>query len=410
MVRGRGMPRGAGITALSLVLALFGVLALVPAGASAKGAPKPSLEIGPFKEKGYVFDVFVSACSGTSSAQISYLKGTNADSIDYLYSGTSTCSVVGNLKRATLKLSWPGIATISAKTGAIGRLKRSTTPKGCTGGKGSSREVVLKGGIDISAAKAFGTLKSRHIKATISKISNLNCKTQSVPKTTGLFADFGQNQFLDASLAKKGRREIFLSDSFAPATGVTGQMFLDILGKAKQFTLAKGAGTLTNLKPFASGKLTLSELPVCSGSKPGAQNVTLSGAITVNSPVLGAVSFAASNASTAYVATGSAFPGECNGYGSTPLTAGIDSSCDDASVPCSISDGENDVSFEDTSNDGTQTVLSETIDFGDGSTGTLTNGSTDHTYASPGTYTATVTIMTSDGNTETASTTVYITS
>jgi hypothetical protein len=392
--------------ALSLSILMFGALALVPALASAK-TPTPALEIGPFKTKGYTFDLLVGKCSGTSVTDITYSKGTAANAISYFYSGKGTCSAAASLKGVKLKLSWPGVATINVKAGASGAAKRAKTPTGCRGGRGTSRDIALTGSIDIHAAKAFGTLKSHHVKATVARISDLNCKALSHATGTNLFAAFGKNQFIEASLPKRGSRDILLSDQFAPTTGVTGSMLVQVAGTSKQFKLVKGAGALTNLKPFAAGKLTLSELPVCIGSKPGAQNVTLGGQITVNSPVLGKVRFSSSAASTTYISTGSAFPGQCNGYGSMPLTPAVDNTCSMDGV-CSLMYATNNDMFYDDSMLGTQTIVSETIDFGDGTTGTFANGTVSHTYASPGTYTATVTIETSNGQTQTTTTPVYI--
>ncbi len=408
MLRSRAKLRGRGIRALSVTAVLVAALAL-PTLASAKGAPI-SLEIGPFKvAHGYSFDLEVSKCAGTTKdTEIDYAKGSKTDNVLYAYSGTGTCTATGNLKRGTLSLSWPGIATAKLKVTSAGRNRGGVTPRGCTGGKGVSREVVLKGNIDITASKYFGSLKRHKVKAYISRLSNLNCKGGSLPKSTQLTGLFGQNLFLSAARYKK-RSEVSISDAFSPASGVSGEFFLDLTGTAKQFNINKTTATVTNLKPFASGKLVATKLGSCIGDTTKAVNATFSGAITVKSPVLGNLTYGSSNATSANIGpSGAAFPAQCNGYGSMPLTAGIDSSCNDATYPCSIADGVNNVTFTDTSTPGTQNVVSESINFGDNSTGTVSNGSATHTYASPGTYTATVTIQTSDGQTEMASTTVYI--
>jgi hypothetical protein len=395
--------------ACGLSVLMFGLLALVPALASARAATSPSVEMGPFKEKGYAFDVVVDSCAGSSNTVIDYFKGNDLDGVDYSYSGKSTCSAASDLKHATLKLSWPGIAKISVRTGAIGRAKQARTPKGCRGGTGSSREVVLKGSLDISPAKALGRLKSARVMATLSRISNLNCRTPPLPRATELSAEFGQNQFLEAMLPRKGRRSAILSDGFTAAKGVSGLLAVFVSGTAKLFSLAKGAGTLTDLRPFASGKLTVSELPVCIGSQPGAENVTLGGQIVVNSPVLGKVVLGSGNVSSASVDNGIVSPGGCNGYGSSPLTPSVINTCATDQV-CSVIESTNNDMFFDQSLLGTQTIVSETIDFGDGTTGRFAKrtGTVSHTYATAGMYTATITIKTSNGQTQTTTVPVYI--
>ena len=267
---------------------------------------------------------------------------------------------------------------------------------------------MLKGSVDITASKALGTLKSKKVKGFVSKLSNANCKGSALPKETDFFGQFGQYQSIEASLPKKGLRDVFISDEFAPAAGVTGSMLIELEGTAKTFNIAKGVGTLTNVKPYAAGKLTLSEQPTCIGDTAGTHNVLIGGALTVKSPVLGTLSFAAANATSGSIGPGDTFPGSnCNGIGAMALTPSISNTCA-MDGTCSIQYATNADSFFDESTDGTQTVVSETIDFGDGTTGTFTNGEADHTYAAAGTYTATITIETSNGQTQTTTTPVYI--
>jgi PKD repeat protein len=83
----------------------------------------------------------------------------------------------------------------------------------------------------------------------------------------------------------------------------------------------------------------------------------------------------------------------------------------------SVQYGTNAVTFNDGTDAGSNTIQSETINFGDGSpVATITPGSSVmHTYASPNDYTATITVTYSNGQvgagpqTATASTPVDIT-
>jgi hypothetical protein len=420
MFRGHKMLTGVGFKATVLAVLALGLLALPAVSAArttsrAHAAPlvkaEPIIvEIGPFKAAhGYQFDLVVSSCAGTSKGtEISYVKGSEANNIDYSYSGSATCTAAKNLKQGKLSISWPGIATANLKVAAAGASKRGVVPRGCKGGGGTSREVVLKGSIDVTASKYFGTLKSKQIKGYISRLGNLSCGSESLPKSTDLDASFGSDLFVDASRYKKSS-QVFIGDTFAPASGVTGNLFLDITGTAKLFDINKTTATLTDAKPFATGKLVATKLPACIGDTSTALNVSLSGSVTIDSPVLGAIVLNPAAATFAYIgATSAKLPADCDGYGAMPLTPSVDNECSDATVPCSISEGFGTDTFDDDSNPGTQTVISETINFGDGTTGTFTDGTASHAYAAPGDYTATVTIETSNGQTQTVTTPVYI--
>jgi hypothetical protein len=399
-------PGRLGIGALGLAVLIMAMLA-VPALASAKSAPV-SLELGPLKAKGYTFTLTVGSCNGTADSEIDYAKGSKTDNIDYSYAGKGTCTSTGTLKRESLSISWPGVATLKLKTSAAGKSIKARPIKGCTGGKGFSRELEFKGSVDVTASKAFGTLKTKKIKGFASKISNLNCKAAPLTKETTFFAQFGSDQFIDAYLPKRGAREVFIGDEFTPATGVTGSMFIDVEGTKKTFNIAKSVATLTNVKPFASGSLTAAEQPTCTGDKPGTHNVLLTGALTVKSAVLGTLSYGAANATGGSIGPEDGSTSQCDGIGAVPLTPSVSNTCD-MDMICSVQDATNGDSFFDQSTDGTQNIVSETINFGDGTPdGTFTNGEVDHTYATPGTYTATVTIVTSNGQTQTTTTPVYI--
>jgi hypothetical protein len=405
-----------------LVLAVT-LVALLTIPTVAAAAPTVSIEIGPLKAAhGYRFNVYVSDCAGTSGAELDYARGTTDNGVDYSYTGSGTCLADTSLKHGGLAISWPGFASISLKTVKSGRSRKAVTPAGCHGAKGISRQVKMKGIIDITAdSHVFGTTRSRRVTAFISRISNLKCGSYKTPKSTDFDAFFGQNLFLDAEQPAKGARTVFINDTFVPIAGVSGNVAYNLTGasrgkdKKKLFNVTKrgSRAVVSAAKPYTRGKLEVAALRACIGGAPGIVNATISGGLTIDDPVVGKLVLAPATASNATIGTGDGDPLECDGYGSAPLTnPAVDNYCSDASEPCSISEGFSaDTFYNDANmNQGTQTIVAETINFGDGTAGTLANGSVTHTYTTPGSYTATISIETNNGQTFTTTTPVYITS
>lgn len=326
----------------------------------------------------------------------------------YSYTGPVTCTATAN--HGQLTLSWAQLGSLSLSSTHLGSRHRGELPAGCRGHVPLSRSTTWRGRLHLSLAKGLGTLNRRALPGVITQGGPVSCRPPRQSKEVALAANFGTRLFLYATAPTRGPRDVFLTDNFTPATGITGAVVVDQTGAKKRshFSLTRTGGRISAPAPFAHGALSFKDLPVCTGANPAAHNVSLSGTITLPTAVLGTITFNPAAATFAEISTGNAFPGDCNGYGSVPLTPSVTNVCSQSGT-CSVSAGTNNDTFYDTSSLGTQTIVSETIQFGDGSTGTFTNGQVTHTYTAPGTYTATVTITTSNGQTQTTTTPVYIT-
>ncbi|HET9074681.1 MAG TPA: PKD domain-containing protein [Solirubrobacteraceae bacterium] len=391
------------LAALGAALALLLALA-VPQAAAA--APTSFVEIGPLKLGHFTATLFVNGCRGANSGTLSLDRGTRRALEDYSYTGPVNC-VANGLTGAKLSFDWAALGSGSLKVSHLGRVRRDQLPAGCHGARGNGRPVRLSGHLNLTPARALGRLSQRSVGGFLGRTGRFSCAVPRAPRAVNFSAGFGPRTFMFATKPARGLRTVFLSENFAPAQGITGVFSVNESGGPRLFALTRHGARIGDLGPLARGGLTITSLPVCTGANRAAHNTSLSGMITVKAPVLGTVSFSPGSATNAFLARGSALPGQCNGYGSVPLTPKVDNSCSTQGL-CAVSDGTNADTFYDLSNPGTQHVISETINFGDGTTGTFTNGQVAHTYAQAGTYTATVTITTDNGQTQTTTTPVYI--
>lgn len=390
------------VAALSVAL-----LAITAAAAAAKSTV--GLAVGPVTVGPYQVTVFAAGCGKGASATIDYTRGSVSDFEQYSYTGPVRCSA--SARRGHLSLSWGRLGSLSLTSTRLGGRQRGRLPEGCRGQGAVSRTTTWRGRLHLSLARGLGRLSRRALPGALTVGGRIHCRPPRAAKAITLTAAFGNHLFLDATVPAHGPRGFFLTDTFTPATGIMGAVVLNQTGSGRRshVTVTRTGGRISAPDPFARGALRFRDLPVCTGASPAAHNVTLSGSITLNTVVLGRVTLSPAAATFAVVAAGNAFPANCNGYGSVPLTPQVSNVCSQNGI-CSVSAGTNNDTFYDTSNPGTQKIVSETIQFGDGTSGTFTNGQATHTYTTPGTYTATVTITTSNGQVQTATTPVYITS
>jgi hypothetical protein len=247
------------------------------------------------------------------------------------------------------------------------------------------------------------------VAVAIQQFGALSCSAPRLAKEISVPGTFGQ-AFLSAEQPAKGPRSVLISESGDnPAAGVTGTLFVSLEGGKSVFDAQRtlSSGTFGPVAPFTTGALTFTALPACTGS-PDARNGSFSGRLTVRDPVLGNLTLTGSSASFAFIASGTALPGTCNGTGAMPPTASFIDGCDTPGS-CSTADATNTVTFYDTSDAGTGTITSESLSFGDGSAPVSmpVGGQVTHIYAA-GTYTATLTITDGQGRTYTATQPVYV--
>jgi hypothetical protein len=396
-------------------------VAAVGASTAAAAASPPGIVIGPIKvHHGFTLTLFDSSCTSvanTGDLTLEYSKGGSKLSISHDYSGgVAVCKLSKKLGSGSLTASWPGVATIKLKVKNPGKLSKPKAPPGCHGSGGTGRNAVVRGTLKVDIhTGAFGKVNAHKAPAVLDTSGNFSCKPTG-NNDISLFGIFGPspNAFVSGTQPPRGQRSVLISVTGAPlAGGITDEFGLYSQGASKVFNAAStlSSATIGAAAPYMTGSLTFTALPPCS---PGAgRNGSFSGALVVHDPVLGVVTIAGSAATDASIALGSATPGFCNGYGSSPAVPSFTDTCS-VSGDCSLSDlpGSNVVQFFDSTDAGSQTVTGESWNFGDGSP--AVSGSLDqtvtHTYpATVKTYTATLTVTTSAGQVLTATQPVYIT-
>jgi hypothetical protein len=422
------------IARLAIVIAAAAavVVASVPSIASARVAKKARahettfVTIGPIKVKGGWTATISDAACGSKAAgdfSVSFAKGGRVDYAIHDYTSTAIpeCRVSRGLSSASVSVRWAHVLHLSAKLRNPGKLRKGgRAPVGCTGAPGESRTSVAEGTVDIAIhPKAWGKVAARRVPAFLDTSGTLTCKP---PKATNAYefdANFtNPSAFVLASENTDGKDanvSIANETPDSPATHVTGTSFIQ-LGKKGVTSVSAGQATINALKGFTTGSLSFAANPACTSS-PNAWSGTLNGSLTVNDPVFGSYTLNGSSAQSPTLGLNAASPGDCDGPNYQPLTAAVDNACSSQPSPCSVQYGTNAVTFNDGTDAGSNTIQSETINFGDGSpVATITPGSSVmHTYASPNDYTATITVTYSNGQvgagpqTATASTPVDIT-
>ena len=382
------------------VAACLVAMLAVPAFAQAKGTPR-SIVIGPLRAAhGYQF--FLEAtCGAKPSGFISYTKGSRSSITSFTYADSVTCSVAP--RAVWLTANWPGVASISLTGTTHGRAVRGKLPAGCHGNPVSELPAPMAGNITVTANRYFGALRARHISAALASSGALRCGTVAsrAPQLNALYA---HNGFVLAT--EDGRTADVLVSRTSQVKGVSESASDDIYS-ARLIRFTRTGVTIARGGAIRSG-LVARAAPACIGDTTRARNVDLTGTLSVLLPVVGTLSFDPSTVQLASFGPANAtFPSQCDGAGSKPLTPKVDNECSSPGV-CTIGTGFNNDTFYDTSDPGTQKIVSETINFGDGTTGTFANSQATHTYTRPGNYTATVTIKVNSGQTYTTATPVYV--
>jgi hypothetical protein len=400
------------IRVLAFTAASASVLAIFGAVDAAAATKAPGISVGPIKgSHGYSVSIFDSSCGAAGGVTIELSKGSRIN-VTHTYSGGSTkCKVSRSLRSGSVSVNWPGLASIHLSVGSAGKLTKARPPKGCHGSVGKQRTGVATGTLRIEIHPgAFGRYKLHRAKASLDSYGNFACKPSGSAdiSVNGTFGPL----FLSATQPPRGLRSVLISGNAAPpATGITDTFLLYAEGTSKLFNAASNlsSATIGAAGSVLTGSLTFSGLPVCTGSS-GAANGSFGGAMVLHDPVLGAITLTGSAATEAFIDIGSAIPGSCNGSGAVQPTVGFTNLCSSPDAACSVSAGTNTDSFYDESDAGTETITSETWSFGDGSAPVAgaVDGSVSHTYAKPGTYTVTLTITTSQGQTLQATGSSYI--
>jgi len=399
----------------SLAVAVLACLAAaIGASSAAAAANPPGIAIGPIKvHHGYSLTVFDSSCAANTSAlTFAFSKGGSRLNVTDDYSGgpPSRCSVSKKLGSGSLSAAWPGLATIKLAVRNAGKLTKPKVPPGCHGSGGSGRSARVTGTLKVAIDPGeFGAVNLHGAPAILDKSGNYSCGTSGGSAVT-VFGDL-QLATISALQPRKGQRSIFIT---VPGTGLPGGIKDDFdlfaQGGKSVFNAPSSldSATIGAERPYLTGSLSFTALPPCS-TKVAARNGSFSGTLAVHDPVLGNYGLIGSSASAAFIAVGSAYPGSCNGIGSTPPSAAFTNLCS-APGTCTVTGGFNTDTFYDESSAGSEAITSESWNFGDGSAPVSgpVDGSVSHTYASPGTYTVTLTITTSQDQTITATGTSYI--
>jgi hypothetical protein len=401
--------------ALASALTLCAAVSLSAAGAAQAAGFSADLVIGPIKAAhGFTVTLRDTGCDTRSGAlTVQYVKRAGQDSLVHEYTGRSSCRISGSLASGSLTARWGNALRLRLAFIRTGRRHHGgRPPTGCAGAVVATRTGRADGRLGLMIhARALGAVNLGGAAAVADQSSRLRC-TPSAPEAgtvlSGRFGSLG----LAAIEPARGERTVSIeaAGSDAPARGVTGELLVRLAGGPSLFDVSSGlaGATVSGAAPFTRGALSFSSVPACAGY-PGARNGTFGGTLTVLDPVRGALSLVGPSASEGALTIGRAKPGPCNGIGSTPAHAGLDADCT-APGTCSVAKGTNTVLFDDTSDPGSGTIQREAITFGDGSPAAAmpVGGSVNHRYASPGTYTATLTIVDGQGSPHTASVSVYI--
>jgi hypothetical protein len=216
---------------------------------------------------------------------------------------------------------------------------------------------------------------------------------------------------LDADQPGHGVAQLEILDASGdlPAPGLQGTLELAMTGRrALSVDLADGLTVIGAGTSLTTGSLRFRALAVCPGET--SQNGELSGTLIIDDPLLGALRIHGARATSAFTSEGAAPPGTCNGPGSEPVVPYLVDTCDQAGAGCSVAAEANVATFFDESSPGTQTITSELVDFGDGSTpeAIANDASVQHAYAAPGAYTATLSVTDALGTVSSTTTLVVI--
>jgi hypothetical protein len=402
---------------------------LAPGIASADGGGPGSrtILIGPIRAAhGFEVTITGSACSTKhASVTVDYTRGTAKAMLSHSYGDAKAkgvCAATRSLRSGSLRARWGSMLRVEVRV--VDAARRTTAPArlpNCRQRGGLTRSALVAGTIaaDIHS-RVFGRIHVRRARVELLRAGTVHCApprgglnlqlvsgsrapAPSVSNTTSLFA----------TQPARGKRSVTISaGQDNPGGGITGSLFASFEGGPSLFTANSNLSSahVGAMRPLLSGGLLFHGLPACPGSA-NAVNGTVSGRLVLHDPVLGSVTLDTTHLLFASLTKGSASPGQCNGPGAVaPQVHFADSSGCGSPGVCTISGHSNTVTFQDESSPGSASITSESWNFGDGSAavpGTL-DGQVQHIYAAAGTYTVTLTLTSSTGQTYTSTGTVYI--
>jgi hypothetical protein len=340
------------------------------------------------------------------------------ETVNHLYSGgPAVCTISSAPSGGQVTLEWGSLLNVNVSLVNPGTPSTGSAPPGCTG---LGPEVVTEtatGTIQGSIhGQVLGSVNASSAPAKGETISDEAEAQQSCsPDATELDVGFGElvpEQLISAD-AFGSKRTIDILDlaGDTPANAIFGEFDLELSGRSPLFSFSRSlqSASVKIDSSEARGSLEFHGLAACKGY-PDARNGTVTGAVTIDDPILGAVKLNGSNATDASLTGAKKNSGFCNGIG--PPQAAVTNSCGKRADRCSISRDRNNVVFVDQSYSGPDRLKSELISFGDGSKPeriTL-DGLVRHRYKRPGTYKATLKLTVAGRvGTKTTHTTVYIT-
>jgi hypothetical protein len=374
-----------------------------------------TVQIGPIPAgDGFAEYVTEQGCGSTDPYfQVAFLTGSGPEVLSHTYAGIdASCSIVRSPGGAQLEASLPGTINIHARISDVGAaLVHPGLPVGCSAPFGPELPATATGRIDVAVHPGvFGRLNASHAAAQIFSGAPQQCPAVQPVGGRELTADVGPF-ILDAVRPVHGSPQLAIYDAFGDdlPSGLTGTLELALSGpRVYDVTGTDGTAEMTAPAPLATGSLGFVPVAACPGDT--AQDGTLSGTLTIDDPLLGALAIVGGSAESAFSGIGAAQAGTCDGPGSEPMLPDLVSSCDQVNAACSVAAGTNTATFFDETDPGSQSISTEAVNFGDGSPPvTITPGaSVQHTYAQPGVYTATLAVRDAVGTTATATATVFI--
>jgi hypothetical protein len=394
-------------------------LAAEPGRPAADLPATDTVQLGPITAKGG-FELYITEqdCGSTDGTwfQLDYVKQASAgsfNSLSHTFTGfAAACSIQRSAFGARLRARLTGLLNVNVAIGNAGNALTSPgLPVGCGAPFGPEYPATAHGTIDVAIdPSVLGRINRQSANAQIFSGAPQRCPASEPSGGRELTADVGA-AVLDASVPAHSAAQLEIEDPDVdePAPGISDTLQLQASGRgAYASTNADGSARLGSGAPFTSGSLSFRALAACPGDS--AENGTLSGTLTIHDPLLGSVAVSGTDASLAFTGQGTARPGGCNGLSAEPVEPALLSTCSYTPSGCSVSGGSGAVTLFDETDPGTQTISSETVNFGDGSpTAPIANyGTVSHAYAASGTYTVTLTVTDAMGASSSTTILVYI--
>jgi hypothetical protein len=399
------------------------VVSLVHAPVASAAAPPvtqalprvDTVQVGPIAAAGG-FDLYLTAegCgSGDPGLELTYLEQTTAATLSHAYSGArAVCSIQRSPAGARLRVSVPGLVDVAVQIAHIGpALAHPGLPVGCGAPFGPELPATATGRIAVAIhPRVFGRVTVSSASAQIFSGGPQSCPARQALNGRELTAVVGR--FIINALAPDhgpAQLQLLDPDGDSPSPGLQGTLGVTLSGAAalgvEGSTGVTRIGASTGL---TAGSLSFTALALCPGYQ--GQNGALDGTLTIRDPLLGRLRVNGADASAAFSGQGKAQAGTCDGPGSEPVFPDLVSSCDQLDSDCSVSTAGGLATLFDETSPGTQTITSESVDFGDGSppVAIANDGALLHSYAAPGTYIATLSVTDAVGTVFTASTPVVI--